>query len=127
MDNNTTNNNAVDLKSLNIAGNTTNSTATENTTSANPSAEDPNSKEYKESLANDSIALAYDYYDRYYENVLSKLDTIVVSEDTSIKNQEQITSIKNHNNITNKIVLKVKVTVSNFDIISLDFLLMYPH
>lgn len=95
MDNNTTNNNAVDLKSLNIAGNTTNttnSTATENTTSVNPSAEDPNSKEYKESLANDSIALAYDYYDRYYENVLSKLDTIVVSEDTSIKNQEQIIS-----------------------------------
>ena len=92
MDNNTTNNNAVDLKSLNIAGNTTNSTATENTTSANISAEDPNSKEYKESLANDSIALAYDYYDRYYENVLSKLDTIVVSEDTSIKNQEQIIS-----------------------------------
>ena len=29
----------------------------------------------------------------------------------------RITSIKNHNNITNKIVLKVKVTVSNFDII----------
>ena len=76
MDNNTTNNNAVDLKSLNIAGNTTNSTATENTTSANPSAEDPNSKEYKESLANDSIALAYDYYDRYYENVLSKLELL---------------------------------------------------
>ena len=95
MDNNTTNNNAVDLKSLNITGNTTNttnSTATENTTSANISAEDPNSKEYKESLANDSIALAYDYYDRYYENVLNKLDTIVVSEDTSIKNQEQIIS-----------------------------------
>lgn len=95
MDNNTTNNNAVDLKSLNIAGNTTNttnSTATENTTSANPSAEDPNSKEYKESLANDSIALAYDYYDRYYENVLNKLDTIVVNEDTSIKNQEQTIS-----------------------------------
>ena len=95
MDNNTTNNNAVDLKSLNIAGNTTNttnSTAIENTTSANPSAEDPNSKEYKESLANDKIALAYDYYDRYYENVLNKLDTIVVNEDTSIKNQEQIIS-----------------------------------
>ena len=95
MDNNTTNNNAVDLKSLNIAGNTTNttnSTATENTTSANISAEDPNSKEYKESLANDSIALAYDYYDRYYENVLNKLDIIVVNEDTSIKNQEQIIS-----------------------------------
>ncbi len=95
MDNNTTNNNAVDLKSLNITGNTTNttnSTATENTTSANISAEDPNSKEYKESLANDSIALAYDYYDRYYENVLNKLDTIVVNEDTSIKNQEQIIS-----------------------------------
>ena len=48
--------------------------------------------DYKESLANDNIALAYDYYDRYYENVLSKLDTIVVSEDTSIKNQEQIIS-----------------------------------
>ena len=103
MDNNTTNNNAVDLKSLNIAGNTTNttnSTATENTTSVNPSAEDPNSKDYKESLANDSIALAYDYYDRYYENVLSKLDTIVVSEDTSIKNQEQIISKLDTINLT---------------------------
>ena len=103
MGNNTTNNNAVDLKSLNIAGNTTNttnSTATENTTSANISAEDPNSKEYKESLANDSIALAYDYYDRYYENVLNKLDTIVVNEDTSIKNQEQIISKLDTINLT---------------------------
>ena len=95
MDNNTTNNNAVDLKSLNIAGNTTNttnSTATENTTSANNTTEDIKSDEYKESLANDKIALAYDYYDRYYENVFNKLDTIVVNEDTSIKNQEQIIS-----------------------------------
>ena len=95
MDNNTTNNNAVDLKSLNIAGNTTNttnSTATENTTSANNTTEDIKSDEYKESLANDKIALAYDYYDRYYENVLNKLDTIVVNEDTSIKNQEQTIS-----------------------------------
>lgn len=95
MDNNTTNNNAVDLKSFNIAGNTTNttnSTVTENTTSANNTTEDIKSDEYKESLANDKIALAYDYYDRYYENVLNKLDTIVVNEDTSIKNQEQIIS-----------------------------------
>lgn len=95
MDNNTTNNNAVDLKSLNIAGNTTNttnSTAIENTTSANNTTEDLKSDDYKESLANDNIALAYDYYDRYYENVLNKLDTIVVNEDTSIKNQEQTIS-----------------------------------
>lgn len=92
MDNNITNNNAVDLKSLNIIENTTNSTATENTTSANNTTEDIKSDEYKESFANDSIALAYDYYDRYYENVLNKLDTIVVNEDTLIKNQEQIIS-----------------------------------
>lgn len=103
MDNNTTNNNAVDLKSLNIAGNTTNttnSTATENTTSANNTTEDIKSDEYKESLANDKIALAYDYYDRYYENVLNKLDTIVVNEDTSIKNQEQIISKLDTINLT---------------------------
>ena len=103
MDNNTTNNNAVDLKSLNITGNTTNttnSTVAENTTSANNTTEDIKSDDYKESLANDSIALAYDYYDRYYENVLNKLDTIVVNEDTSIKNQEQIISKLDTINLT---------------------------
>lgn len=92
MDNNITNNNAVDLKSLNIIENITNSTTIENTTSANNTTEDIESNEYKESLANDGIALSYDYYDRYYESVLNKLDTIIVDDDTSIKNQEQIIS-----------------------------------
>lgn len=43
-----------------------------------------------ELLASDDIALALDYNDRYYENVLSYLENIELHQETIIDNQEDI-------------------------------------
>lgn len=37
-------------------------------------------------------AMAYDYYDSYYESVLSNMETIKTNQETIIKNQEDIIS-----------------------------------
>lgn len=47
-----------------------------------------------------SSVLAYDYYDRYYENVLNKLTSIEEHQQTIIYNQEQMQlSLENGNKI----------------------------
>lgn len=43
-----------------------------------------------EDLANDSIALAYDYYDHYYEQITKSLSRIEVNTSTMIDNQNQL-------------------------------------
>ena len=43
-----------------------------------------------EALANDTIAMAYDYYDKYYEEVTKSLSEISSREITIVSNQEQL-------------------------------------
>lgn len=38
----------------------------------------------------DVSSIAYDYYDRYYESVLSNMETIKTNQETIIKNQDDI-------------------------------------
>lgn len=45
-------------------------------------------EENSDVLANDSIALAYDYYDDYYDEVTKSLSSINSSQGTIIANQE---------------------------------------
>lgn len=41
-------------------------------------------------LADDNIAMALDYYDRYYEQVLDNLEVVTLNQDTIIDNQETL-------------------------------------
>lgn len=41
-------------------------------------------------ITDDAVALAYDYYDKYYENIQNKLDMVVIKEDKMIENQDKI-------------------------------------
>lgn len=49
-----------------------------------------------ENLANDSLALALDYQDRYYENVLKDTNTIIAQQQTIITNQEDMKEQNTH-------------------------------
>ena len=42
------------------------------------------------STLDDNIALAYDYYDRYYEQVLENMDTMISNEQLIIENKQDI-------------------------------------
>lgn len=46
--------------------------------------------EGNEELANDALAMAYDYYDRYYEQVLENMKTITDNQSTIIVQQEDV-------------------------------------
>ena len=43
-----------------------------------------------DTLADDNIAMALDYYDRYYEQVLDNLEVVTLNQDTIIDNQETL-------------------------------------
>lgn len=47
-------------------------------------------QENSDALANDSIALAYDYYDHYYEQITKSLSRIEANTSTMIDNQNQL-------------------------------------
>lgn len=74
-ENNTNNNNIVSENSITDLE-TDSSINTETTTS--------------DTLANDNIAIALDYYDRYYEQVLDNLEVVTLNQDTIIDNQETL-------------------------------------
>lgn len=70
---------------------TENITNTLNTnTEANTSGENTTSEERNKALANDEIALAYDYYDQYYQQVLNNMDAMLINQSTTLENQEKI-------------------------------------
>lgn len=52
--------------------------------------------EENQDLANDSLAMAYDYYDRYYEQVLENMKTITDNQSTIIVQQENIIEQQKH-------------------------------
>lgn len=68
-----------------------NNTSLTNETAENNSAVDTTpASSPSDELANDAIALAYDYYDHYYEKILDNFDTIMLNDTIIIENQEKI-------------------------------------
>lgn len=76
--------------------NTVNNITEENTIQTeNTSTSTDISVEEKQSTTNalfsdDNIALAYDYYDQYYEKMLTNSNTIIANQETIINNQYDI-------------------------------------
>lgn len=62
----------------------------DNTTVEVPETVEKTEEEKAEELANDSLAMAYDYYDHYYDEVTKSLSRIEVNTSTMIEKQNEI-------------------------------------
>ena len=69
------------------------------------------------SLADDPIAIAFDYTDRYYENVLSSLNTITTNQDTILENQSTLIEQNNNLNTLTSCILFVLAIVFIYDFV----------
>lgn len=82
----------MDENTINSVEENTTDTTTENIDTSSDTLVEDKSSTTNPLLLDDNIALAYDYYDSYYNNILNKLDTIITEEETINTNLEDIKS-----------------------------------